>query len=73
MAHGINALNAYDGDGDDVLYKRSYAKRLAEMRKQQPKLFDAFSAFDSQAMKPGLLNRTDRGRRRSCHRLPLLY
>ena len=30
LAHGVNALNAYDGNGDEDLYKASYFSRLKE-------------------------------------------
>ncbi|WP_411347008.1 carboxymuconolactone decarboxylase family protein [Paenibacillus sp. WLX2291] len=57
MAHGVNALNAYDGTlEDDELYKGSYLNRLKEYSTLAGDSFKAFIAFDMQAMKKGLLS-----------------
>ncbi|TCP23773.1 AhpD family alkylhydroperoxidase [Scopulibacillus darangshiensis] len=60
LAHGINALNAYDSIDDDELYKKSYGKRLAEYKKINQPLSESFFAFDSEAMKPGLISKKDK-------------
>ena len=41
LAHGVNALNAYDGNGDEDLYKASYFSRLKESKLNG----DIFSSF----------------------------
>lgn len=56
MAHGVNALNAYDGTGDDELYKTSYFNRLKEFSALDGEAFKSFVAFDQQAMKAGKLS-----------------
>lgn len=55
MAHGVNALNAYDETGDNELYKASYFNRLKEFSTLDGEAFKSFVSFDSQAMKPGKL------------------
>ncbi|QQK76471.1 carboxymuconolactone decarboxylase family protein [Salicibibacter cibarius] len=59
VAHGVNALNAYDDVNDDTLYKRSYFDRLGELSKLQPDMFKAFANFDQQAMKPSTMSKKD--------------
>lgn len=54
-AHGVNALNAFDGEGDDELYKASYFNRLKEFAALDGDTFKAFAAFDQQAIKAGKL------------------
>lgn len=56
LAHGVNALNAYDETNDDELYKTVYFNRLAEFSKLNGDSFEAFIAFDQQALKPGALS-----------------
>ncbi|WP_079527811.1 carboxymuconolactone decarboxylase family protein [Halobacillus hunanensis] len=55
MAHGVNALNAYDGNGQEELYRKEYFKRLKEFSELNGDAFKAFVDFDKQAMKPGLI------------------
>lgn len=55
MAHGVNALNAYDGNDDDELYRASYINRLREFT-QLSDSFKAFGSFDQQALKAGTLS-----------------
>jgi AhpD family alkylhydroperoxidase len=55
IAHGVNALNAYDGDGEDELYKASYFSRLKEFSKLNGDIFASFVDFDSKSMKEGAL------------------
>jgi AhpD family alkylhydroperoxidase len=55
LAHGVNALNAYDSIEDEELYKRSYFNRLAEFAELNEGTFKAFVEFDKQALKAGLL------------------
>ncbi|KOP74014.1 carboxymuconolactone decarboxylase family protein [Priestia aryabhattai] len=56
LAHGVNALNAYDGTADDELYRASYINRLKEFSQLDGDVFKAFVTFDQQAMKAGLLS-----------------
>ncbi|MCY0091765.1 MULTISPECIES: carboxymuconolactone decarboxylase family protein [Bacillus amyloliquefaciens group] len=56
MAHGVNALNAYDGTGDDELFKASYFNLLKEFSSLDGEAFRAFVSFDQQAMKAGKLS-----------------
>lgn len=56
MAHGINALNAFDNIEDDALYKSSYRARLKEFKDLSPEAFSKFGEFDKAAMKSGLLS-----------------
>ncbi|MGM1021977.1 MAG: carboxymuconolactone decarboxylase family protein [Bacillota bacterium] len=55
MAHGVNALNAYDGNDDDELYRASYINRLREFT-QLSDSFKSFASFDQQALKAGILS-----------------
>ncbi|WP_096199467.1 carboxymuconolactone decarboxylase family protein [Bacillus sp. FJAT-45350] len=54
LAHGVNALNAFDAD-EDVLYKQQYFDRLKEFSTLNKDAFLAFIDFDKQTMKPGAL------------------
>ena len=56
LAHGVNALNAYDESGDDVLYKASYFSRLKEFSKLNGDVFSSFVDFDTKSMKEGALS-----------------
>ncbi|KJD44163.1 carboxymuconolactone decarboxylase family protein [Paenibacillus terrae] len=56
MAHGVNALNAYDGTDDDELYRASYINRLREFTQLSGDAFKAFGSFDQQALKVGILS-----------------
>ncbi|MER1985870.1 MAG: carboxymuconolactone decarboxylase family protein [Solibacillus sp.] len=56
LAHGVNALNAYDETADDELYKAVYFDRLAEFSKLSGDSFAAFIAFDQQSLKAGALS-----------------
>lgn len=56
LAHGVNALNAFDKTGEEELYKKSYFNRLGEFSKLNGDVFKAFVDFDKQSMKPGLLS-----------------
>lgn len=55
MAHGVNALNAYDGTDDDELYRASYINRLREFT-QLSDSFKSFASFDQQALKASILS-----------------
>ena len=55
IAHGVNALNAYDGQGDEELYKRTYFDRLKEFSDLSGETFRSFVDFDKQAMADGAL------------------
>ncbi|KOS00872.1 carboxymuconolactone decarboxylase family protein, partial [Paenibacillus polymyxa] len=55
MAHGVNALNAYDGNDDDELYRASYINRLREFT-QLSDSFKSFASFDQQALKASILS-----------------
>jgi AhpD family alkylhydroperoxidase len=56
LAHGVNALNAYDGNGDEDLYKASYFNRLKEFSKLNGDIFSSFVDFDQKSMKEGALS-----------------
>lgn len=60
MAHGVNALQAYDGSNEDELYAKSNIDRLGEFAELAPDAFKAFIQFDKKAMKPGLINQKDK-------------
>lgn len=55
IAHGVNALNAFDGEGSDELYKRTYFKRFSEFSSTSNGGFRAYISFVKQTMKPGAL------------------
>ncbi|WP_020006950.1 carboxymuconolactone decarboxylase family protein [Salinicoccus albus] len=59
MAHGVNALQAYDGENEE-LYQKSNIKRLSEFGELSPDGFKAFNQFDKEAMKPGLISQKDK-------------
>ncbi|MBR3120222.1 carboxymuconolactone decarboxylase family protein [Oceanobacillus profundus] len=50
-AHGVNALNAYDGNSDEELYKASYFNRIKEFSKLNDETFKAFLNFDHHSIK----------------------
>ncbi|GGP15829.1 carboxymuconolactone decarboxylase family protein [Oceanobacillus neutriphilus] len=56
IAHGVNALNAFDNIEDDELYKNSFRERFKEFADLSPEPFRAFVEFDTAAMKSGLLS-----------------
>lgn len=56
MVHGVNALNAYDNNGDDELYKASYFDRIKEYSSLAGDTFKSFVTFDVQTMKAGALS-----------------
>lgn len=56
LAHGVNALNAYDESKDEELYKASYFNRLKEFSKLNGDIFRSFVDFDSKSMKEGALS-----------------
>lgn len=55
LAHGVNALNAFDQEENEELYKMSYFNRLKEFSQLNGDIFNAFIEFDKQSMKSGLL------------------
>lgn len=59
-AHGVNALNAFDGQGGDELYKASYFNRLKEFGQLNGDTFKAFAAFDQAASKQGKLTEKEK-------------
>lgn len=59
-AHGVNALNAFDGQGGDELYKASYFNRLKEFGQFSGDTFKAFAAFDQAASKQGKLTEKEK-------------
>ncbi|MFC2948137.1 carboxymuconolactone decarboxylase family protein [Virgibacillus sediminis] len=59
-AHGVNGLNAFDGERDDELYKASYFNRLKEFGAINSDTFQAFAAFDQQAIKAGKLTEKEK-------------
>ena len=60
IAHGVNALNAYDEIDSDSLYKESYFDRLPEFMSLAKDSFAAFLAFDQAAMQPGVLTKKEK-------------
>src|SRR5699024_837125 len=59
-AHGVNALNAYDGESSDELYRTSYFQRLKEFGALQGDAFRAFADFDKQALKANILTEKEK-------------
>ncbi|WP_338470971.1 carboxymuconolactone decarboxylase family protein [Niallia sp. XMNu-256] len=55
LAHGVNALNAYDGNGEEDLYRASYFNRLKEFSQLNGDIFGSFVDFDQKSMKEGAL------------------
>jgi AhpD family alkylhydroperoxidase len=51
LAHGVNALNAYDGIDEEELYKASYFNRQKEFATLNGDAFKAFVDFDGQSLK----------------------
>lgn len=60
MAHGANALQAYDGSEEDNLYSLSTINRLKEYRDENAELFRSYLLFSHQAMKPGKLSQKEK-------------
>lgn len=56
MAHGVNALNAYDEIEDEEYYKASYFNRLKEFSDLNGDVFKAFVDFDTKSMKDSILS-----------------
>ncbi|WP_054637066.1 carboxymuconolactone decarboxylase family protein [Thalassobacillus sp. C254] len=54
-AHGVNALNAYDGESDGSLYKKEYFARIKEFSDLSGESFASFIDFDQKALKEGAL------------------
>ncbi|MBM7572493.1 carboxymuconolactone decarboxylase family protein [Aquibacillus albus] len=55
IAHGVNALNTYDENQDEELYKAEYFNRIKEFADISGENFKAFIDFDQQSMKDGAL------------------
>lgn len=60
IAHGLNALQAYDGEDNDDLYLRTNIARFKEFNQLSPEAFRGFNKFDLEAMKQGLLNKKEK-------------
>ena len=60
MAHGLNALQAFDGENNEELYKKSNMTRFKEFAEISPDGFRSFNQFDKEAMKPGLISGKDK-------------
>ncbi|SOC44974.1 carboxymuconolactone decarboxylase family protein [Ureibacillus acetophenoni] len=60
IAHGLNALQAYDGEDNDDLYQRTNMARFKEFYKLSPEAFRGFNKFDLEAMKQGLLSKKEK-------------
>ncbi|GGN61975.1 carboxymuconolactone decarboxylase family protein [Oceanobacillus indicireducens] len=56
IAHGVNALNAYDEIQDEELYKQSYFNRLKEFSALNGDIFKAFVDFDTLSLKDNILS-----------------
>ncbi|RNA69953.1 carboxymuconolactone decarboxylase family protein [Alteribacter keqinensis] len=55
LAHSVNALNAFDGKGQDELYKGAYFERLREFAEINGETTQAFMDFDKEVMSEGHL------------------
>ncbi len=60
FAHSVNALNAYDDNEDEDLYKASYFERIKEFARINQQDLSAFIDFDKQALKAGLLTEREK-------------
>lgn len=60
LAHGVNAIRAYDNSDNDSLYQGSYFQRIKEFSTLTKYEFDCFLEFDQAALKPGLLSKRDK-------------
>ncbi|WP_066322258.1 carboxymuconolactone decarboxylase family protein [Bacillus sp. FJAT-29814] len=60
MAHGLNALQAFDGENQHELYTKSNMARFKDFNELSPEAFSAFNQFDREAMKPGLLSKKEK-------------
>lgn len=60
IAHGLNAIQAYDGENNEDLYQKSNLARFKEINQLSPEAFRAFNQFDLAALKPGLLSKKDK-------------
>ncbi|CAM3308189.1 carboxymuconolactone decarboxylase family protein [Filibacter tadaridae] len=60
MAHGLNALQAYDDSNNEELYQKSHMGRFKEFKELNPEAFRAFNQFDQEAMKEGLIVKKDK-------------
>lgn len=60
IAHGLNALQAYDGENNEDLYQQSNIARFKEMNDLSPEAFRAFNKFDLEALKPRLISKKDK-------------
>jgi AhpD family alkylhydroperoxidase len=60
MAHGLNALQAFDGENPHDLYTKSNMARFNDFSELSPEAFSAFNVFDREALKPGLLSRQEK-------------
>ncbi|KKB34473.1 carboxymuconolactone decarboxylase family protein [Bacillus thermotolerans] len=60
MAHGLNALQAFDGENNEDLYQKSNLSRFKEFTELSPDGFHGFNQFDQAAMKPGLISGKDK-------------
>ncbi len=60
IAHGLNALQAFDGVNNEDLYQKSNIARFKEFNELHADAFRAFNKFDLEAMKPGLLTKKEK-------------
>ena len=60
MAHGVNALQAYDSENDGDLYEKSNINRLGEFAKLAPDAFKAFVQLDKSVVKEGAVSKKDK-------------
>jgi AhpD family alkylhydroperoxidase len=56
IAHGVNALNSFDGNQEQELYKKEYFNRIKEFADLAGDAFKGFVDFDGQCMKDGVLS-----------------
>lgn len=60
LAHGLNALQAFDGENNEDLYQKTNIARFKEFNELNTDAFRGFNKFDLEAMKPGLLSKKDK-------------
>lgn len=60
IAHGVNALNAFDDEQDETLYKAAYFNRIKEFAELNGDTFKAFLDFDKQSIKTNKLTEKEK-------------
>lgn len=60
IAHGLNALQAFDGENNEILYQKTNIARFKELNELNPEAFRSFNKFELEAMKPNLLTKKEK-------------